>query len=95
MFGFVTYPHKVTRRLFDLGWSPETLPEPSNAWLSLIHALRKNGVPAEQAADWLDLALQGDRPALETIDRYSGVYGMMFFGTPKMWDEHPEMFRTK
>ncbi len=94
MFGFLTYPHKVTKRLFELGWSPQTLPEISNAWLQMLHGLRKNGIDARRAGNWIDKALQGDIDYLQKINDNSGVFGMMFWGVRKNWDERgPVIFR--
>ena len=87
MFGFLTYPHKVTKRLFDLGWRPETLPPTTQAWINMIHGLRKNNVDAQTAGSWIDRALQGDIVYLEKINENSGLYGMMFWGVRKNWEE--------
>ena len=91
MIGFLTYPHKVSRGLFDRGWSPQTLPSISNAWSGMIQALRKNGVCADEAARLLDQALDGDQVAIKAIDKQSGFFGTMFFGTPEWRAENPHI----
>ena len=99
MFGFFTYPMKVTKALFALGWTPDTLPNSLDpTWGGLVRALRSNGVSVELAARMLDGALQRDRDCMEFINEKSGVYGMMFFGVPAHWDQghtndHPKSLK--
>ena len=95
MLSFFTYPNKVQKELFRLGWTPETLPTISNTWLQVIHALRKKGIAAERAARELDLALQGDVDSLEWVTANTGLWGTMFFGTEKQWIENKHMFFVK
>lgn len=91
MIGFLTYPRKVSRGLFDRGWTPQTLPSISKLWLGIIHALRKNGVCADEAAGLLDRALEGDQVAIAAIDKQSRFYGTFFFGTPEWRAENPHL----
>ncbi len=86
MFGFFTYPMKVSSELQKLGWSTATLPNAlDSTWGGLIRALRSNGVTVKDASLWLDGALEGDIPSLERVYKNSGLYGMMFFGSADDW----------
>lgn len=95
MFGFFTYPNKVLNALYRLGWTPAGLPSNSNAYVQMLHGLRHSGVSPEQAAQWIDRALQGDLDAVETIQSKSGLYGLMFFGPIEQLKENPQVFRRR
>jgi len=87
---------KVSKALFELGWTPESLPDARDpSFGSVVRTLRSNGVSVEDAAKYLDGALQGDRASLEFVNDNSGAYGMMYFGTQKLWDEGKIRFFEK
>ena len=62
---------------------------------NVIVALRKNGIKVEQAAEWLDAALQGSPTAIRKVNENSGAYGMLYFGTPEMAEDNPDKFLQK
>ncbi|MCA1653972.1 MAG: hypothetical protein ABR588_02235 [Sphingomicrobium sp.] len=74
MFGSITYPMKVSKALFRLGWTPESLPPAMDSgFRQVIMGLKTNGVDADAAARLLDGALQGDLECLRAVNEKSGL----------------------
>ena len=96
MFSRFTYPMKVSKALFRLGWTPESLPSSmDHGFYQVIQTLRSNGVGADEAARLLDGALQGDHDCLRQVTAKSGVHGLMYFGDEDDWIAYSSNFLRK
>lgn len=86
MFGFFTFPHKVTVALESYGYSRHTIPF-TQEWAGLIHAFRKAGYPPERAANIIADAFLQEPEALAEATAIGGVYAIAVFtaSPPPRW----------
>lgn len=84
MFGGFFFDHKVSNRLFRMGWKPQDLPPPQ-LFSAMCKALQANGYDVERAATLWHGAINCDREALLEMRRNTGVYGITAIDENGLW----------
>ncbi len=85
MFGSFFLANRVSSWLFEMGWSPQTIPLDRQIFLKLSDALKANGYGPERAARLWDRVFRGDSAATKELRVNTGAFGIVSISEDGDW----------